>query len=54
MYHGNALGILEYLIRLGFRFGSPGENVADWFIDVVTGVIPRFNADGVRFDHARD
>ncbi|KAF4652947.1 hypothetical protein FOZ61_009295 [Perkinsus olseni] len=45
VYLGRTNAIQEYFTNLGFTLPS-GENVADWFIDIVTGALPRCNPDG--------
>ena len=39
-------------MRLGYRM-TPGENVADWALDTMTGAVPRNNQAGVAFDEFR-
>lgn len=49
VYIGPTGEIQEYMMRLGFSL-PPGENVADWFIDVVCGQILRMRGDGSLVD----
>ncbi|KAF4663458.1 hypothetical protein FOL47_005725 [Perkinsus chesapeaki] len=45
VYLGRTNAIQDYFTDLGFELPA-GENVADWFIDIVTGALPRSNPDG--------
>ena len=45
VYCGAAHSIEGYLTSLGFRLPA-GENIADWMIDAVCGIAPRYNPDG--------
>ena len=45
VYCGAAHSIETYLTSLGFRLPA-GENIADWMIDAVCGIAPRYNRDG--------
>jgi ABC-type multidrug transport system ATPase subunit len=51
-YHGLPTNLMEYFMRIGFRF-SPGENVADWAMDVLNHSVPRSNEAGKHFDEFR-
>ena len=45
VYCGDTDKIQPYLTSLGFKL-PPMENVADWMIDAVCGLAPRYNTDG--------
>jgi ABC-type multidrug transport system ATPase subunit len=43
-YLGPTEGVLEYFLRLGYRYPA-GDNVADWMLSVVAGNLPRISQD---------
>eukprot|EP00397_Hematodinium_sp_SG-2012_P006665 GEMP01006699.1.p1 GENE.GEMP01006699.1~~GEMP01006699.1.p1 ORF type:complete len:846 (+),score=147.35 GEMP01006699.1:213-2750(+) len=46
VYVGKADSMMEYFLRQGFRLPK-GENVADWFVDIIGGHVPRYFESGV-------